>query len=293
MGSRGDQARGFAQGEVTVRHLSHADHGGRRDPDDPPEFSIPGAFPHRGRARRHEIETPGIEPRPVARRWSISDFRATWRTSSCPPGKIPSSRSKTPHGFATCKGNMKNSTLPSRILPGLILLSVAAATLPVLAKPKPIQSPEVHPDRSVTFRLRAPNAKEVTLDLEGAKGTPMQKDGEGVWSATTGPLEPHFYGYSFSVDGVSCAILESRGHTQPPLRRNCTASGIAPVGSQRCPAWRLHPLLQIWRGGRQSRLLRLHSAGLRSHVEDALSVLCCCTASAMMRADGPPSAAQM
>ena len=98
---------------------------------------------------------------------------------------------------------MKNSTLSGRILPGLILLSVAAATLPVLAKPKPIQSPEVHPDRSVTFRLRAPYAKEVSLDLEGAKGMPMQKDGEGVWTATTGPLEPDFYGYSFSVDGVS------------------------------------------------------------------------------------------
>jgi enterochelin esterase family protein len=89
------------------------------------------------------------------------------------------------------------------ILLGLILVLLAAATLPVLAKPKPIQSPEVHPDRSVTFRLRAPNAKEVTLDLEGAKGTPMQKDEQGVWTATTAPLEPDFYGYSFSVDGVS------------------------------------------------------------------------------------------
>jgi enterochelin esterase family protein len=97
---------------------------------------------------------------------------------------------------------MKNTTLPGLILPGVIVL-LAAATLPVLAKPKPIQSPEVHPDRSVTFRLRAPNAKEVTLDLEGAKGTPMQKDEQGVWTATTAPLEPDFYGYSFSVDGVS------------------------------------------------------------------------------------------
>ena len=89
------------------------------------------------------------------------------------------------------------------ILLGLILVLLAAATLPVLAKPKPIQSPEVHPDRSVTFRLRAPNAKEVSLHLEGTKNTPMQQDGEGIWSATTAPLEPDFYGYSFSVDGVS------------------------------------------------------------------------------------------
>ena len=77
-----------------------------------------------------------------------------------------------------------------------------AAALPLLAQPQPVQSPEVHADRSVTFRFRAPNAKEVSLHLEGAKSVPMQKDEQGVWSATSGPLEPDFYGYSFSVDGV-------------------------------------------------------------------------------------------
>ncbi len=83
------------------------------------------------------------------------------------------------------------------------LLFFAAATLPVLAQPQPIQSPEVHSDRSVTFRYPAPNAKEVSLDRAGAHGVPMQKDEQGVWSFTTGPLEPDFYGYSFKVDGVN------------------------------------------------------------------------------------------
>ena len=96
---------------------------------------------------------------------------------------------------------MKSTTLSGLILLGLLLF--IAANVSVLAEPQPIQSPEVHPDRSVTFRFRAPNAKEVALDLEGAKGTPMEKDEQGVWSATTGPLDPDFYGYSFSVDGVS------------------------------------------------------------------------------------------
>src|SRR6266481_9346230 len=135
------------------------------------------------------------------RRSSISDSRATWRTSSYRPAKIPSSHSKTPRGFATHRGNMKSTTLSGLILLGLLLF--IAANVSVLAEPQPIQSPEVHPDRSVTFRFRAPNAKEVALDLEGAKGTPMEKDEQGVWSATTGPLDPDFYGYSFSVDGVS------------------------------------------------------------------------------------------
>jgi enterochelin esterase-like enzyme len=65
------------------------------------------------------------------------------------------------------------------------------------------QSPEVHPDRTVTFHVKSPNAKEVVLSREGAPKLPMQLDDKGVWSVTTDPLEPDFYGYTFSVDGVT------------------------------------------------------------------------------------------
>jgi enterochelin esterase-like enzyme len=90
----------------------------------------------------------------------------------------------------------------------VVLLSMAV--LPVWAQspppqpPPPIVSPEVHPDRTVTFRFRDPNAKEVSVNLEGAgKPQPMEKDDQGVWSATTQPLEPEYYGYSFRADGVN------------------------------------------------------------------------------------------
>ena len=69
--------------------------------------------------------------------------------------------------------------------------------------PAPLISPEVHPDASVTFRFRAPNVREVKLDLEGAEPVPMQKDDQGVWSVTTSSLAPDYYGYSFVADGVS------------------------------------------------------------------------------------------
>jgi enterochelin esterase-like enzyme len=72
-----------------------------------------------------------------------------------------------------------------------------------LTPPLPIVSPEVHSDRTVTFRFRDPNAKDVALNLEGTpKPQPMEKDGQGVWSVTTQPLEPDYYGYSFEADGV-------------------------------------------------------------------------------------------
>jgi enterochelin esterase-like enzyme len=66
-----------------------------------------------------------------------------------------------------------------------------------------IISPDVHADRSVTFRLKAPNAQKVMLAREGAEAFAMQKGADGVWSVTTPPLDPDIYGYAFVVDGVA------------------------------------------------------------------------------------------
>ncbi len=63
-------------------------------------------------------------------------------------------------------------------------------------------SPEVHPDRRVTFRLRAPKAAEVFLNLGGAKPQPLSKNEQGVWTLTLGPLAPDLYTYTFTVDGT-------------------------------------------------------------------------------------------
>jgi enterochelin esterase family protein len=62
----------------------------------------------------------------------------------------------------------------------------------------------VHADRSITFRFRAPNAQEVLFGREGVvQKLPMQKEDDGVWTITTEPLEPDYYGYSFTADGVT------------------------------------------------------------------------------------------
>ena len=85
----------------------------------------------------------------------------------------------------------------------LALLFLTAAIASAQNQPPArLVSPEVGSDNRVTFRFRAPNAKEVNLSLEGAKPVPMQKDDQGVWSLTTDPLPPDFYGYSFMADGV-------------------------------------------------------------------------------------------
>ena len=68
-------------------------------------------------------------------------------------------------------------------------------------------SPEVHSDNRVTFRIYAPKASEVAVTGDWiyhglGEGGPLEKDDQGVWSITVGPLPPDYYSYSFSVDGV-------------------------------------------------------------------------------------------
>lgn len=78
-------------------------------------------------------------------------------------------------------------------------------------------SPEINSDKSVTFRLNAPNANSVqvtgdflpTQPIEtpmgkwDAPGTAdLKKNAQGVWEFTTSPLAPELYSYAFIVDGL-------------------------------------------------------------------------------------------
>ncbi len=100
---------------------------------------------------------------------------------------------------------MTRTTLAALALVGLAV-PPAAAQLPK-REPTPndrLVSPEVHPDKRVTFRIYAPKASEVTLrgDWMTGPAVKLAKDDKGVWAATVGPLTPDFYSYAFTVDGV-------------------------------------------------------------------------------------------
>lgn len=77
----------------------------------------------------------------------------------------------------------------------------------------PLNSPEVHDDRTVTFRVKAPNAELVelhpgaihtALDL-GREPLPFAKGEEGIWILTIGPLPVDMYAYHIRIDGVQIA----------------------------------------------------------------------------------------
>ena len=66
-----------------------------------------------------------------------------------------------------------------------------------------VNSPQVNPDKTITLRFRAPNAKQVTLigELDG-KTYPMTKGDDGIWTVTVGPWPHDVYNYQFNVDGI-------------------------------------------------------------------------------------------
>src|SRR5262249_20642777 len=67
----------------------------------------------------------------------------------------------------------------------------------------PVRSPEVGPDRRVTFRVRAPKASEVILTGEFMSGEKsLQKGEDGIWTVTVGPVDREVYNYNFTIDGV-------------------------------------------------------------------------------------------
>jgi enterochelin esterase-like enzyme len=103
---------------------------------------------------------------------------------------------------------MKAKLLVLALLPVLAMqLCFAQATQSADAS-KPASSnvpgaeyPKIHSDLTVDFRLRAPDAKKVQLQLD--KRYNMERGSNGVWSVTTTPQVPGFHYYWFVLDGVN------------------------------------------------------------------------------------------
>src|SRR4051795_11712299 len=101
-----------------------------------------------------------------------------------------------------------NSWHASCLGAALLVLASSAPTkaqAPPQRRPTPndtLKSTEVSDDHKVTFRVYAPKASEVSVSGDFGQGGKMEKDDQGVWSLTVGPLTPDFYSYSFNVDGV-------------------------------------------------------------------------------------------
>ena len=70
-----------------------------------------------------------------------------------------------------------------------------------------VSSPDVSADRRISFRIYAPQAREIRLNASDIPGlgqnTRFTKADNGVWELTVGPLDSGAYRYNFNVDGVA------------------------------------------------------------------------------------------
>lgn len=66
-----------------------------------------------------------------------------------------------------------------------------------------VSSPVVHEDNTVTFNYRNATAKDVKVNAQFAGVVQMEKDANGLWSVTLGPVVPDIYPYCFVVDGIN------------------------------------------------------------------------------------------
>lgn len=90
------------------------------------------------------------------------------------------------------------------------------------SRPAPVVSPEIAADNRVTFRLRAPDARSVSVSGQFQRGpAPMAKGESGVWSVTVGPVAPDLYEYSFTVDGVQ--MIDPGNRAIKPMRNPRTS----------------------------------------------------------------------
>ena len=89
-----------------------------------------------------------------------------------------------------------------------VLASFAAAAqplpegVPALTNVPEMKYPCVDNSSRATFKLKAPEARDVQVDICGKKW-PMTKGADGVWSVTTDPLVVGFHYYFLIVDGVA------------------------------------------------------------------------------------------
>ena len=153
-------------------------------------------------------------------------------------------------------------------LPKLAVILALSVASPALAQPTPVPAPspapasasclpqgmfpgpasyksvEPLPDGKVTFRLCAPDARDVRVtsnDIDEAipmglqpgseRGLKMTQDATGLWTATTAvPVPPDTYRFNFQVDGARVPNPQGTTFSHERVGTNSTFEVIGPAG---------------------------------------------------------------
>lgn len=84
------------------------------------------------------------------------------------------------------------------VFPSFTVLGVPASS-----NVRSARYPQILPDNRVMFKIKAPDAQKVQIDL--GKKYDLVKDAEGFWTVTTDTISEGFHYYSLLIDGVALA----------------------------------------------------------------------------------------
>ncbi len=139
----------------------------------------------------------------------------------------------------------------------------------------PLNSPEVHDDQTVTFRIKAPEAKEVKITDgtiltalgRGREPLSLVKGEDGIWSVTVGPFKPDMYAYHFNVDGVQMAdpsnTMAAFTAMPPYSELDCSWRWTGILRCQKCTSWKCNPAHLSFRCYQwRTRNVCVHTSGL-------------------------------
>ena len=105
-----------------------------------------------------------------------------------------------------------------------------------------LDTPEIHEDGTVTFKIKAPMAREISISGSwmpasglAAGVAQMEKANDSIWSYTTAALPPEMYRYSLTIDGVR-AIDPNYAHV---IRDVANLSNVFIVGDGQADLYRV------------------------------------------------------
>jgi len=84
-----------------------------------------------------------------------------------------------------------------------LLPSFTVLGTPASSNIRSARYPQILPDNKVMFKIKAPDAQKVQVDL--GKKYDLTKDAEGFWNVTTDTISEGFHYYSLLIDGVAVA----------------------------------------------------------------------------------------
>ena len=121
----------------------------------------------------------------------------------------------------------------------VLLMPVAALAQQALWGGSKLISPEIHENKTVTFRIKAPKAVKVQVlgDFLSKGVADLVENKEGVWEYTTPePLAPELYSYAFVVDGLKV----NDPNNVYMIRDVATVNNIFIVGGERADLYKVN-----------------------------------------------------